>query len=126
MVTRFCIHLPDAHVFMTDCTVHIVYAQLHLLFTFIGIDTFYYSPLLRCAADACVHVGHEQAPGLWAVLSGLEAQTQSWTHGSTVSHFPATAVSSVPEKYLLLFPTSLQRTRKEKRWKLFVRSTLNP
>lgn len=88
--------------------------------------TIYNLPLLRCAGDACVHGGHEQARGLWVVLSGVEAQSQSWTHGSTASHFPTTAVSSVPEKYLLPYPTSLQRTKTEKRRKQFVRSTLNP
>lgn len=73
-------------------------------------------PLLRCAADACVHGGHGQAPGLWAASSGPRAPTQSWTRGNIVSHFPATAASSAPERCLRPYLTSLQSTKRgEKR-----------
>lgn len=84
--------------------------QVHPQPRFLGSGV-YNLPSLRCAADACVHAGHEQVPGLWAASSGPRAPTQSWTRGNTASHFPATAASSAPERYLLLYPTSLQSTK---------------
>lgn len=97
-------HLPHIH----TCF------QVHPQSRFLGSGV-HNLPLLRCAADACVHAGHEQAPGLWAASSGPRAPTQSWTRGNTASHFPATAASSAPERYLLPYPTSLQSTKTGKK-----------